>query len=83
MVDDCGHAVLCDVGVDSTMRIIYDYNSVHPRYRIKAPELLIPGTNIIPRPTFAADIYSLGHAIQEVRVMVTLFHGAIGLTKAA
>jgi serine/threonine protein kinase len=66
LVDDFGHAVLSDVGVDAVMRSIFDYSHVHPRLRIKAPELLPPDTNIIPQPTFAADIYSLGRAIQEV-----------------
>jgi serine/threonine protein kinase len=75
MINDLGHAVLCDAGVDATMRSIYDYNSVHPRYRYKAPELLILDTNTIPRPTFAADIYALALAIQEVRMSVTAsFH---------
>jgi serine/threonine protein kinase len=75
MINDFGHAILCDAGVDATIRSIYEYNSVHPRYRCKAPELLILSTNTIPRPTFAADIYALAHAIQEVRMSVTTsFH---------
>lgn len=66
MIDDIGRAILCDPGVDDVMRSMDDYSPVHPRYRVKAPELLSPETDAIPRPTQAADIYSLGHAIQEV-----------------
>lgn len=70
MINELGRAMLSDVGVDATMRSIYNYCSVHPRYCSRAPELLCPGTNTVPRPTFAADVYSLGHAIQEVSMCV-------------
>jgi hypothetical protein len=66
MIDDMGCAILCDPGVDNVMRSLDDHSPVHPRYRVKAPELLLPGTNTIPRPTQAADVYSLAHAIRQV-----------------
>lgn len=73
MIDDFGHAMVCDFGVDVTMRSIHEYCVVHPRYRYKAPELLYPETNAIPCPTYPADVYSLGRVIQEV-YQQALFH---------
>jgi serine/threonine protein kinase len=68
MVDDNDKVVLTDAGID----VAGGNAPIRGRYRWAAAELLISGSDDVPRPTTEADIWSLACTIMEVAQPVTL-----------